>query len=72
MTVAVTAPTPAQTYGPPERCHDGDGGAIEPDECECGERVSDDAFAQAGELHQGLLEDAAEAKAEAWRERNDR
>lgn len=69
LTVEVAMPTAAKTYGPPERCHDGDGGSVEPEACECGEPI-DLGLAQdeAADHLAGAAEDAAEARMELWRE----
>lgn len=68
-TVEVVMPTPAQTYGPPEKCYPAESGEITPEECDCGKAIDyDRAIEQAAELLNCQAEAEAEAKADAWEE----
>jgi hypothetical protein len=62
---------PAKLTGPPESCHEAEGGDYEPDYCEhCGQPITAfDIHDLAYDVEQGQREAAAEAKAEARMER---
>ena len=64
--VEVTFPTPAQTYGPPEKCYPASDGDINPQECaRCAFPIDrDTAVEQATEELQSAKEYAAEAGAD--------
>ena len=68
--VDVTFPTPAQTYGPPEKCYPAESGEVSPDECEeCGTEVDYDTALEAAASYIDALKDYYyEKKEEEWRE----
>jgi len=62
---------PARLYGPPENCYPEEGGEHEPEECECGEPIPNDAvYEQASEEVRDNWEARQEARADALEEQN--
>jgi len=70
--INVTLPTPAQTYGPPEKCYPEEPGDCDPPECEeCGEEVVYPvAMELAREYVEALDEERWERRLDEMRENN--
>jgi hypothetical protein len=68
-TVTVHPYVPARVWGRPEHCHPAEGGDIEPDSCECGQRIPVDAVhAQASDQEADALAARADEVADRRRD----